>query len=858
MSNRARESAGSSLALAARLARRELRGGFKGFRIFLACLMLGVGAIAAVGSLSAAVDSALKGDARTLLGGDVDFTLTHREATKAELQAFHAEGLVSATTELRAMARAATVGQGTGKRMLVELKAVDRKYPLFGAVETSPASPLAVTFAERDGAWGAVADPEVLLHLGLKLGDRIKVGEAIYELRARLAREPDRGSAAFILGPRLLVSEASLPATKLIQPGSIVHYHYRLKLPATADVRGWLDEMTARFPDAGWRARSLYNAVPRLQRFLDRIALYLTLVGLTALLVGGVGVANAVKAYLDGRATTIAILKCLGASGRLVFQIYLLQMLTIAAIGIALGVAVGAAVPFLLSGVLAQFLPVVARVGLYPSALLIAVAYGLLTVLAFTLWPLAQARDIPGAHLFRALVNPEQHWPRRAYAVALAASGAALAALTILTAEERWIAMWFVVGAVATLVTFRASAALIAILARAVSRGRPTLAGMPMLRLALANLHRPGAPTASVVLSLGVGLTLLVAVGLVEGNISREVVEKLPRNAPAYYFIDIQPSELHGFDETIKNVSGTSDLEQVPSLRGRIGKLNGVPADQVKINPRSAWVLDSDRGLTYAATPPPGTHIVAGKWWPANYRGEPLLSLDAEVAKDFGLSLGDTLTVNVLGREVTARIASLREIDWATLGINFVMLFSPGVLEHAPQTFIATVKATPAAEEPVLRAVTDRFANITAIRVKDALEAAARILGNVSAAVRVTAIFTLIAGTLVLGGAIAAEHKRRTYDAVVLKVLGAARRNLLAIFLIEYGVLGTAAAAVAAGIGTLAAYLVITQVMHGEWSFLPESVVFTVLGCTLLTLSMGFAGTWRALGQRAAEHLRDG
>ncbi|HLI10409.1 MAG TPA: FtsX-like permease family protein [Alphaproteobacteria bacterium] len=850
--------AAPSLALALRHARRELRGGLKGFRIFLACLALGVAAIAAIGSLSAAVDSALKGDARGLLGGDVDIALSHREASPAEYQALADAGTVSTVAEMRAMARAAMPGRGTGQRILVELKAVDQAYPLYGQLELAPALGAAQAFDRRDGVWGAAVDGEVLQRLGLRLGDRIKVGEAEYELRATVVREPDRGSSAFILGPRLMVARASLPATGLIQPGSIVSYHYRVKLRAGLDARAWLDRLTARFPDAGWRTRSFDNATPRLQQLLDRIALYLTLVGLTALLMGGIGVANAIKAHLDGRVTTIAILKCLGAPGRLIFQIYLAQTVAIAAAGIVLGVGIGALVPVLLSGVLARYLPVIAHIGIYPGPLLLAAGYGLLTTLVFTLWPLAEAREVPPARLFRSLVAPpERRWPRLPYALALALVAAALAALTVVTARERLVAVWFIAGVVASLALFRLAAWLIARLAQRAGRIDALATGRPTLRLALANLHRPGAPTASVALSLGVGLTLLTAIGLVEGNIAHEVTDRLPETAPSYYFIDIQPDELAGFDATVRGVPGVGDLEQVPSLRGRITRINGIPAAQARINPRSAWVLDGDRGLTYAADPPKGTRIVAGEWWPHDYHGPLLLSLDAEVAKDFGVGIGDTLTVNVLGREVTARIASLRDIDWSALSINFVMLFSPGLLDQAPKTYIATAKATPAAEEPLLRAVTDRFANITAIRVKDALEAAARILGNIGGAVRITALLTLVAGALVLGGAVAAEHRRRVYDAVVLKVLGARRRTLLAAFLIEYGLLGAAIAAIAAGIGTLAGYLVVTRVMRGDWGFLPATVAVTILGCTALTLALGFAGTWRALGARPAPLLRN-
>jgi putative ABC transport system permease protein len=849
------------LRLALALARRELRGGFgrgfRGFRIFLACLVLGVGAIAAVGTLAGAVDRALTDDARTLLGGDADLTLGYRPASAAEFQALEASVTVARTVDMRAMVRAAEPGQGSGKRFLIELKAVDGRYPLFGDLVLAPSDARADLFAERDGAWGAAVDREALDRLGLKLGDRVQVGAATYQLRATIESEPDRGSATFILGPRFMVGLASLDATKLVQPGSLVYYHYRVKLAPGRDVNAWLDGIERDFPNAGWRVRSLYNAAPRLKTFLDRIALYLVLVGLTSLLVGGIGVANAVKAYLDRRATVIAILKCLGAPGRLVFQVYFIETLLLAALGIALGLILGAAVPVLLSGTLARLLPVVAEIGISPRALSIAAAYGFLTTIVFTLWPLARAREVPAGQLFRALLAPSRHRRRWGDLLALLAAGAALAALTIFSATQRPIAIWFVVGAVATLIAFRVAAWIVSRLARAASALGLRHALAPTLRLALANLHRPGAPTASVVLSLGVGLTLFIAVGLVEGNIARDVTEELPRDAPAYFFIDIQPDQLASFDRVVRAVPGSGEVEEVPSLRGRITAIDGVPAERAKIDPRGAWALDSDRGLTYSALPPRGTRIVAGSWWPEDYRGSPLVSLDAGVAHDFRIGVGDTITVNVLGREMTARIASLRDVDWRSLGINFVMLFSPGSLEGAPQTFIATAHATEAAEEPLLRAVTERFANVSAIRVRDALDAIGRILANVGVAVRLTALFTFFAGTLVLGGSIAAEHRRRTYDAVVLKVLGAERRTLLAAFLIEFGILGVASAAVAAAIGTLAGWLVTTRIMHADWTFLPFPVAATILGATLVTLALGYLGTWRALGQSAAPVLRE-
>jgi putative ABC transport system permease protein len=379
----------------------------------------------------------------------------------------------------------------------------------------------------------------------------------------------------------------------------------------------------------------------------------------------------------------------------------------------------------------------------------------------------------------------------------------------------------------------------------------------PGLRIAIANLHRPGAVTASVVLSLGIGLTVLIAIALVEGNLQREVQEALPQAAPSYFFIDIQPDQVAEFDRLVRASPGVSQVERVPSLRGRITKLNGVPVEQAVVDPDAQFVARGDRGLTYAATLPHGSRIVAGAWWPQDYRGPTLVSMDAGIARGLGLRLGDTITVDVLGHEVTAAIANLREIDWTSLGINFFLVFSPGILDGAPQMHIATARTPPGDEAALERAVTDRFPNVSAIPVKDALKALGDIVAAIAIGMRVIAAITLVAGTLVLAGAVAAGHRRRIYEAVVLKVLGATRRDVTRAFLIEYGLLGLATAAIAALLGTLAAYLVLTRVMHQDWTFLPVAVLVTALLATLLTLTAGYVGTWRALAAKAAPYLRN-
>lgn len=846
--------------MALTLARRELRGGIRGFRIFLLCLMLGVAIIAAVGSLSASVVAGIAADARSILGGDLDIRLIHRAATEEERAALDAAGDVSELRELRAMARAATPNAAaeTADRVLVELKAVDGAYPLYGAVALDPAQPFDQALARVDGAWGAVADPALLERLDLAVGDSLRIGALDYQLRAALDFEPDRGGGVFALGPRVMVALPSLAETGLVQPGSLIYSHYRLRLPAAAgqasDPGAVSAALDGTFPDAGWRIRGLDEAAPGVKRFVGRMTLFLTLVGLSALLVGGVGVGNAVRAYLDGKVATIAVLKCLGAPTALVTRTYLLLVIALALAGIAVGLALGAAVPAALAGILAERFDLSVRPGIYPWPLLEATVFGLLIAIGFTLWPLARARRVPAATLFRSLVVPVGLRLQVRDVLAIAAAGLALAGFTILTAEDRPIAAGFVAGALVALAAFRGVAALVMAAA-----GRLSARAMrrPGLRLALANLHRPGAPTASVVLSLGLGLTVLVAVVLIQGNLGREIQETLPDAAPSFFFIDIQPDQAAAFDALVEARPGTADLERVPMLRGRITAVDGVPADQVTPTPDTAWVLRGDRGLTWSAALPRGSRLVDGEWWPADYRGEPLVSMDAEAARGLGLGLGDTVTVNLLGREFTATIASLREVDWTSLAINFVMVFSPGLLEGAPQTQIATVRVPPEDEIALQRAVTDRFANVSAIRVKDALESVNRILGSVGVAVRGTASVTLVAGILVLAGAVLAGHRRRVYDAVVLKVLGATRGDVARAYLLEYGLLGLVTALIAAAAGTLAGWVFLTQVMEGQWVFLPGAVAATAGLGAAITLLIGLAGTWRALGQRPAPLLRN-
>jgi putative ABC transport system permease protein len=543
------------------------------------------------------------------------------------------------------------------------------------------------------------------------------VGAARIEIRAILTSEPDKVVGGIGFGPRLLMSLDALRATQLVVPGSLVRWHYRVRLAAgvtDADVDRAVAAANAKFPDAGWEQRTRSKASPALEEDVNRFTQYLTLVGLTALLVGGVGVANAVKAHLDRKRTVIATLKSVGATGTAVFAIYLVQVVALAVIGALPGLAIGAALPFLIAWAFGAVLPLPIAPALDPHALALALLYGVLTAVAFALWPLGRAHDIPVSALFRDEVAGDPRWPRRSYVVATVLAGGVLATLAVALAYDRRMAALFVAAAAIVLGSMRLIAAALMAGARRLPRARSTA-----LRLAIANVHRPGALTTSVVMSLGLGLALLVTVVEIDGNLRRQFTAALPERAPAFFFLDIQAADAARFDAFIHAQAPDATLERVPMLRGRIVAANGVPAEQLKPSSSAAWVLQSDRGITYADEVPAGSRLVEGQWWPPDQQGEPQVSFEQQVAKGLGLKLGDTVTVNVLGRTITARIANLRTLDWQNLGINFVMVFSPATFRGAPSTDIATLTypggSTPGEENALLKAAADAFPSVTTV-----------------------------------------------------------------------------------------------------------------------------------------------
>jgi len=841
-----------------RFALRDLRGGLAGLRIVVLCVALGVAAIAGVNSLARSLEAGLARDGRTILGGDASFSLMHRELAPDERAYLSSRGAVSTVATFRAMARNAS-----GDATLVEAKAVGDSWPDLGAAVFNPAMTPAQALAPDGDAFGAAVEPALMDRLGLSIGDRFDVGAAHFVVRARLVAEPDRLATGIGFGPRVLMSEAALRASGLVQPGALIRWTTRVRLgardappPDGAAVDAFVDAAKAAFPQAGWEARSRANVAPDFARDLDRFGEFLTLVGLVALVVGGVGVANAAQSFVERKLATLAILKALGTSGGAAVALALAEFLAVTLIGIAAGLAIGAAAPFVVNALFAAALPLPLAPAIFPRELALGALYGLLTALAFAVAPLGRAHDAPVAQLFRSLVEPAPTPPRWRYRLAAGFAALALAALATLAAPQRSVALVVVVASAAAMVGLR----LVAAAAMALARRAPRPASV-VWRLALANLSRKGALTPSVALSLGLGVAAVVALTLVDSNL-RAQLRRTPGETPSFYFLDVGSGEVDAFRRFLADQAPGATIVEAPMMRGRIVRIGDTPAAEVKAKESAAWALEGDRGVTFAATPPDGSKVVAGQWWSADYGGPPLVSMEAGVADGLGVKIGDMVTLNVLGREVTARVANLRRVDWRSFAINFIFVFSPDTFRGAPYTGLFTAALPPgadgpAAESALTKAAARDFPSVAAIRVREALATIEALTAKLALAIRAASGVALMSAALVLAGALAASRRARIADAVILKILGATRQRLIAAFLAEYALLGAFSALFGAAAGVAAAYAIVVGVMGFDFAFAAGPAAAAVAAGLALTVGPGMVGAWRILGEKPAAFLRE-
>jgi len=841
--------------LALRYALRDFRGGLRGFGIFLGCIALGVAAITGVGSVSLSLKDGLAREGRAILGGDASFNLVQRELSVPERNFLASQGHVASVAILRAMAR-----RDDGEAALVELKAIDRSYPLAGEAVLDPVLPLADALAEHDGLYGIAADAALFGRLDVTAGNRLTIGNAHFELRARIAAEPDRLAGGIGVGPPVLISQQALQATGLLQPGSLVRWFYRVALegapPGDRQVAALIEAAKEKFHDAGWEIRARDNISPQFSRNLDRFTEFLTLVGLTSLIVGGVGVANAVRGFVERKQQTIAALKSLGATGSTVFILMLTQTMLVASAGVIIGSVAGVALPFAVTSAFGSMIPFPLAPAIYPSVIGKGFLYGFLTALTFSAGPLGRAHDVPVQALFRAGIEPRRTRSRPRYTLLTLAAALCLALAVLGFATDPRLVLIYMGATLAAFFVLRAASFLIVACAKRAPRTRSIA-----LRLAIGNIHRPGALTSSVVLSLGLGLALLVALTLIDGNIRAELNQSVPRKTPSFFFLDVQNANADTFENFLNDRAPGGKIELVPMLRGRIVKLNGIAVSAATPKQSVAWVLEGDRGITFAESVPDGSTVSKGDWWPKDYSGPPLVSIDAEIADGLGLATGDEVTVNVLGRAITAKIANTRKVNWRSYGINFVLVFSPNSLAGAPFSDLATLTfaggSDPVREATLLRDTAQKFPSVTSISVKDALDSVNAVAGQLALAVRGASSVAFLASILVLGGALAAGQHARIHDAAVLKTLGATRARLLKAYIYEYALIGLCTAVFGVAAGGAAAFAIVRHVMDLDFVWLWPQALVAAATAVLVTIFLGLLGTYRILGRKPASYLRD-
>jgi len=825
-----------------RISRRDMNAKIRGLRLLVVCLFLGVATLAAIGSLIAGISDELSSRGQTILGGDIEISLSQRLANDDETKRFQQIGQLSKTVRLRAMANS----KEPQKNLLSELKAIDNQYPLYGSLTL------------KDGR--RVNSPKVgEIYVGvtlsdqmeLQVGDSVSFGEADFTISGIIDEEPDRLGEGFTLGPVALINLESLNDTQLIQPGSLYSAKYRIKTRANENIETATERLNEDFPQAGWRITDRSNGAPGTRRFIERMGQFLTLVGLASLVIAGIGVGNGVASYLENKRKSIATLKVLGADSHTIFRFYFLQILFVGTLAVLAGLIAGSIAPSLITLVVGDVLPVSPGFAIHPLPLLISAAYGLLIAIAFSLPPLSKAKTVTSAGLFR---SAQGHWTKldKISAFWVITAALSIAAIAIGTAREPFFSLAFIIAALLLLGILSLITWVIRIVVIRIPRPK-----RPLLRLALTNLHRPGAQTSALVVALGLGLTLFVTLAAIQTSINAEISKNIPEKAPSFFALDIPKNDAEQFNQTILSIAPKADINLVPIMRGSIVSYAGQRVDELDEIPEGAWVLRGDRGLTYSADLPNGSEILAGQWWDENYSGKPLVSVDMDMANVLNLKLGDMIIINILGAEFEAEITSFRRVNWDNFGLNFSMIFSPGSLDSAPHNMTATITVDDENETEISKVIPANFPSSTLIKVKDIVSQISALLTQMSQAIAAAASISILAGIAVLIGAIAASRMARTYDSVILKLLGSTRRQILTTQALEYLLLATIISILAFAIGMGAAYYVIVEIF--EFDFIPNmiNVIITVIGGALATFILGMVGSLPILAARPASALRN-
>ena len=870
------------------MAWREIRGSWRQFVFFLACLAVGVGAVVGIELFATNVETLILRDARSLLGGDLEVRVAHElsESGRETLDALRERNVeITHVRELVGMAAAPPEHSRTQATQLVELKAVEELYPLYGNVEMTPRQSLHDSLAPVDcpslPCFGAVVQESLLISFGLQLHDHVKIGQAWFAVTGILVKEPDRVASAFSLGPRVLISRQALQATDLVKPGSRFRERYLLRVPESLALGPLRGELQGRLGPEGAGVSSYRDAQPRIRRFLDQLTTYLGLIGLTSLFVGGIGIACTIHGFMRNRLTTVAILKTLGADSGLLIRVYLLQSLFMGFLGSLGGVALGVGLQRLLPALFGELIPVAisSQVTLLPlgKGLLV----GALTTLCFTIWPLLTIREIPPALVFRREV--EQHhgpiragsWLRLTWDALIGIVrdrhrlGTALLMGCGLFVLATWQARSLTLGAL-FLVAFGAAVVLLQLGAWVLLYG---LRKLPrprsfVIRQALGNVQRPGNYTRGMAVAIGVGVMVIVTVALVKSSLLVALGERIPEDAPTFFFIDIQPDQREAFEEIVQREAAQAPYRLTPVVRARLRAIDGhvIDPEEHKAK-RNGWYFTREYVLTALSALPWDNVVVKGKWWTADSEEltkgvhenqvTPIrVSIEDEAAHNLGVDVGSTIEFTVQGTPLAAVVENTRKVDWGSFSMNFFMILAPGALDGAPMTYIASAKVEADEELPLQHALVRALPNVTAIKIGDVLANVARLLEQLAWAIQGIALLSIVSGAVVMTAAVSSTRYRRLYESAILKAIGGTRRVVLASFAVEFALIGGLAGLIGVGLASALSWAILHFFLDLAWTVQPLVLGWGLLATVGLAVAVGFLSTFKILGEPPLAVLR--
>ncbi len=837
-----------------KLAWHELLNGWKHFRVFLSCLVLGVFVMATVNIIESVVKNALTSQAKSLMGGDFEVKLKGVDATEAQINYLQKKyGKTSKASTLRAMLQA-----GDDDSLLVEVKAVDKNYPLIGDLLIKAEGVNVISKKDALSKNGVIVDQILLSQLGLKVGSKVRVGNSDFIIKAVLEQEPDRVLQIFSFGPRVMMSQESLVKSGLVNTFSLIENNYRVQLNKPFEINQKIEdkieaELLTKFPETSWRVRSGNDSNRGVKRFLDQLIIFLSLSALTTFLIAGIGIASSIKAYLEKKYNTIAVLKILGSNRKSIFQSFCILLFLLSLIGGVIGVLFAVIATSLLIPLISEFLPSLKDVTSFDMVSnLISIWYGVLISFIFSIPALITALDVKPSVLFRSKFNSLNIKKTGCIIFIVTVLVLLLFSTIIFTADD----IPFMVAAISIItLALICFAILINIIKWLSIKFKPKKL---WFKYAVSNINRQGSTSSTVVFAIGVSLTIFITLNLTEQNLQKRIEKIVDEKAPSLFMIDIQPEQKEGLKKLMQNYANEKEIMFMPMMRARVTKINNKPVSEAKIDKDIDWVFKSDRGITYSQKMPENANIVQGQWRDKYYTGMPLISVDERILSGTNTKIGDTLTLNILGEEITAKIANARVIDYTSFQINFAMVLSHGVVDDFPHSAISTVYINNEDDEAnLVRAISKQFPQVTIIRTKEVIDIVKDILEKVLVALNVTILISLFSGLLVLFSALSSTINQRVYDTAMLKIMGARKNEVIKACLYEWGILAFGASIIAIIIGSFSAYLISLKYRATEFYLMPELTITTIIATIIIICLIGYYSNRKLFSSRPSVVLRN-